>query len=147
MFNNTNYSTICDHSRVQRINSDFIRCLKCGQSMIDQVKISSSKTQQDFVNENKSFDRNFERNFTNVVEEIDEQKAPPLEFYIDQYGTNYAIIDKTIQYDTYPPKYKINLNGKIAVMNSEKINKVLSDIRAIRIDEAQFKTYFNNRKF
>ena len=145
MFNST-FSGLCDHSRVKRLDDNFVRCLKCGQSMISQADVSLNKTGQDFTKENKSFERNFNRNFSNVIEEVDQPGPPPIEFYTDANNLNYMIIDRTLMFSTNPPKFKINFNGDVVVMTNEKINEILQKIKAVRVDAEQFKYMFKNKK-
>lgn len=137
--NSGNYSIICDHKRLNRINKNFVRCLDCGQSMISQQKMLSNKTRQDFTNENKSFVRNFDRNFSNILEETDEQSTKPLyEYYTDRMNTNHIIINKQVQFQSNPPKFEVTVNGSTTYLTNMDIKKMLFDINAIRIDEDQF---------
>ena len=139
------FSEICNHDRITRIDDNFVRCAKCGQSMISKINLTGNKTRQDFTNENKSFRRNFNRNFTNEIEEVDQYSTPPIEYYTDINNLNYVIIDRTPIYKTDPIKYKINFNGDVVVMSTDKINEILQKIRAVRIDAEQFKYMFINK--
>lgn len=134
--NNSNYSVICNHSRLTRIDNNFVRCLECGQSMISQQNISRNKTTQDFANENKSFSRNFDRNFTNILEETDEQSNAPLyEFYTDRRMTNKIVVDKNCRFNSDPPKYEVIVNSFKSYLTNSEIQKLLLDINAIRVDK------------
>lgn len=134
--NNINYSKICNHGRLKRINNDFVRCLECGQSMISQQKMITNKTRQDFTDENKSFVRNFDRNFTNILEEVDEQSSKALyEYYTDHIMANKIIVNKMVQFVSNPPKYEVIVNGMKSYLTNEEIQKILSDINAIRVDK------------
>jgi len=139
---NHNYSRICTHPRLDRINSDFVRCLNCGQSMISQQKMSRNKTRQDFTKENKSFDRNFDRNFTNIIEETDmnhEGSQELFDYYTDRNWANTVVINRTVQFQSNPPKYEVEINGKNTYLTADKIQELLDNIRAVRIDEGQYK--------
>lgn len=139
------YSIICYHNRIERINKDFIRCLDCGQSIVNQENILHNKSKSDFIKENKSFENNFDRNFSNVIEEMDIVKEPlPLEFYTDKYLKNFIIIDRTIRFRAYPPKYNVNINGQEQFLTENKIKEILNTIQAIKIDEKQFRLRFPN---
>jgi hypothetical protein len=142
--NLTDYSKICNHSRLTRLDRNFVRCLDCGQSMISQKKILANKTRQDFTKENKSFGRNFDRNFTNVIEETDQQNVPLLEFYTDKLLANTIIINRANQLQSYPPKYRVDINGDHALLTDEQINKLLSDINAVRINGEQLRMMYKN---
>lgn len=142
----TGFSGLCDHSKTKRLDDDFVRCLKCGQSMISQATQHINKTGQDFTKENKSFERNFNRNFTNIIEEVEQSGPPPIEYYTDMNNFNWMIIDRTLMYNTNPPKFKINFNGDVVVMTNEKIQEILHKIKAVRIDAEQFKYMFKQKK-
>ena len=132
---NVNYSNVCNHSRLERISSTCVRCLDCGQSMISQKQVPSNKSSKDFSNENKSFTKNFDRNFTNVLEEVDIQSTRPLyEYYTDHSQSNYIVINKQVQFFSDPPKYEVSVNGSVTYLTNEQIQKILRDINAIRID-------------
>lgn len=136
---NQNYSKICTHTRLTRLNENFVRCLECGQSMISHQNIYRNKSRQDFTKENSNFVRNFDRNFSNIIEETDFPDKPIYEYYIDKNGANVVIVDKTQTYSNYPIRYKVIMNGETAIMDDTQIKDILNDIRAVRIDEEQFK--------
>lgn len=140
--NSDGYTKLCDHSRLTRLDQNFVRCLNCGQSMINQQTIPKNKTRYDFTKENKSFDRNFDRNFNNIIEEIDKQNEPVYEYYTDRNWANMIKINRTVQYQSFPPKYKINVNGEDAILTDSQVKELLNDVKAIRIDEEQFKMKF-----
>ncbi|AYV85575.1 MAG: hypothetical protein Satyrvirus23_18 [Satyrvirus sp.] len=143
-----NYSLICNHVRLSRIDSNFVRCLDCGQSMISQEHISTNKSQKDFVKENKSFMRNFDRNFTNILEENDNKNDLPLyEFYTDRMFANKVVVDRRIRFQSSPPKYTVFINGKESYLTNNEIQKVLGDINAIRIDENQIRAKSNKHDY
>lgn len=139
---NSSFSGLCDHSRVKRLNENFVRCTKCGQSMISQEDSSLNKSGQDFAKENKSFQRNFDRNFSNVIEEVDQAGPAPIEFYINPNNNHYLIVDKTVLNNSNPPKFKVNCNGDINVATNEKINEISQRMKAVRVDQEQFKYMF-----
>ncbi|XWV26580.1 hypothetical protein QJ857_gp0487 [Tupanvirus soda lake] len=134
---NVSYSKICNHNRLQRINNDFVRCLDCGQSMISQTKMMTNKTRQDFTKENKSFVRNFSRNFSNVLEEVDEQASYPLyEYYADRMMINKIIINRRVQFASDPAKFEVIVNGSKTFLTADEIQKLLMDANAFRVDES-----------
>ena len=134
-----NYSRVCNHPRLSRINNNFVRCLNCGQSMISQQIVPINKSRRDFSTENKSFVRNFDRNFSNVLEEIDtEIKTPMYEYYMDRNWNNIVIINRSVQFHSSPPKFEVEINGQSYYLTDEQIKKILVDINAIKIPEEQF---------
>lgn len=138
-----NYSVICNHSRLKRINDKFVRCLDCGVSMISQNNITSNKSSRDFVKENGSFLRNFDRNFSNVLEEVDEQSSiPTFEYYTDRNFFNLVRINKVVQFYTNPSKYSVTVNNRTEYLTQAQINKILREINAVRIDEYQYNNIY-----
>lgn len=138
---NVNYSKICNHNRLKRINSNFVRCLNCGQSMISQTKMLTNKTRQDFTDENKLFMRNFNRNFSNELEEVDEKSTKPLyEYYTDNMMINKIIINKKVQFSSDPPKFEVIVNGIKIYLSNDEIKKLLTDANVFRIDEELYKS-------
>lgn len=133
---NIDYSGICDHSRLQRINKDFVRCLSCGQSLISQKIPSTNKSSLDFARENKNFTKNFDRNFTNVLEEVDEESSqkPLYEYYTDKMQTNRIIVDKRVQFSSNPPKFEVSVNGDKYYLTNDQIKKMLNDTGSFRVD-------------
>ncbi len=143
---NANYSMICGHSRLQRINNNFVRCQDCGQSMISQTNIPVNKTRQDFTKENKSFIRNFDRNFSNVLEETDNQQTEPLyEYYTDRMMINVIIVDRRVQFNSDPPKFKVKVNDNRIYLTNGDIMKLLAETNVIRVDPDVIKN--RNRRF
>lgn len=132
---NDNYSMICGHNRLQRIDNNFVRCLDCGQSMISQVNIPMNKSRQDFTKENKSFIRNFDRNFSNILEEVDNKQSRPLyEYYTDRNMMNIIIVDRRVKFNSDPPKFEVLVNGNKNYLTNNDILKLLSDTGAFRVD-------------
>lgn len=133
---NINYSKICDHDRLQRIDKNFVRCLNCGQSMISQKTMVANKTSRDFIRENKSFAKNFDRNFSNILEEVDEQSSRPLyEYYTDRMQVNHIIVNRQIKFNSNPPKYEVSVNDDKFYLTNEQIQQMLHDTAAFRVDE------------
>lgn len=139
---NVSYSAICDHPRTIKINGDFDRCLTCGQSFINSTYNKlRNKTSGDFTRENKRFTRNFDRNFTNIIEETDYITEPAhIEYYTDRMQTNLITVNRSDSLPGYPPKYKITVNGEFEYMELEKIRELLARIDAVKIDEIPYKT-------
>lgn len=134
------YSKICTHNRLERISTDFVRCLDCGQSMISQSKMLLNKTRQDFTKENKSFVRNFDRNFSNTLDEVDDQDSMPLyEYYTDRMMINKIIVNRKVQFHSQPAKYEVFVNGSKTYLTNDEIQKLLIDINALRINESFLK--------
>lgn len=139
---NVSYSTICNHPRTVKINGDFDRCLACGQSFINPTYSKlRNKTGQDFAKENKRFVRNFDRNFTNIIEETDYINEPPhIEYYTDRMQTNLVMVNRSDMLPGCPPKYKITVNGDFTYMELEQIRELLAQVDAVKIDEVPYRT-------
>ncbi|AGC01802.1 hypothetical protein H012_gp663 [Acanthamoeba polyphaga moumouvirus] len=134
-----NYSIICNHSRLERIDNNFVRCLSCGQSLISQKTITNNKRVKDFTKENNNFTRNFNRNFSNQLEQLDaNSQIPKYEYYTDKFNANLISINKAIQLLSDPPKYEIDVNGSKNYLTQAQINNILKNINAIRIDYNQY---------
>lgn len=130
------HSSICSHERLTRINDNFVRCLKCGQSLISQKEILRNKSQSDFSKENKLFTINFDRNFSNVLEEIDNENTKPIyEYYTDRMNMNRISINKIPVFNSNPPKYEVVVNGEKNYLTNDIIQKMLIDIKGIKIDK------------
>jgi len=103
--------------------------------MISQANMPTNKTRQDFTKENKSFIRNFDRNFSNVLEEIDDQSIKPLyEYYTDRMMVNVIIIDRQVRFQSNPPKFEVIVNDTKTYLTNDEIQKLLADANAIRVD-------------
>jgi hypothetical protein len=106
---------------------------------VDQKNIISNKTRQEFTVENKGFNKNFYRNFTNTVEQFDKYAMlPRYEYYADRFGHNKIRINRVNHFNSDPPKYEILLDGKKNYLTNDQIKQVLADINAFRITEHQF---------
>lgn len=143
---NLSYATICDHGRLVRLNDHFVRCLTCGQSINNPKQIQTNKTGQDFSRENPSYLRNFNRNFSNIIEETDEPFTQPLyEYYVDRRNLNLIMINKSVQFMSYPPQYEVTINGEKTYLDDTQMRKLLADLHAIRIDASHAKNIMNKK--
>lgn len=135
MFNNS-YSNLCNHRRLQRIDNNFVRCLECGQSMISQKIVASNKTRDDFTRESEFLNRNFNRNFSNEIDQVDEvSNRPVYEYYTDRLGANSIVINKTPVFNSQPLKYEVVINGTKSYLTQSDISKIFFDINAIRVNK------------
>ena len=138
-----NFSMICNHEHLYRMDENFVRCRDCGQSMISQVNISINKNRSDFTKENNSFMKNFDRNFSNIIEEKEDcLKDSIYEYYVDRTLSNFIIIDRKIKFKSDPVKFEVKVNGENNYLTQSLINDLLSSINAVRVD----KDHFNNLK-
>lgn len=134
------YSGICYHDRLKRINKNFVRCLKCGETIINHETIIKNKSSRDFVNENNSFIRNFDRNFSNIIEQVDEENDKPYyEYYIDRNRVNKIIVNRKVQFNSNPATYETIINGKKYYIDDNKIQNILNQINALKVDADMFK--------
>lgn len=133
---NPNYSKICYHSRLSRMDDNFVRCMECGQSMISPKVVLGNKTRKQFTDENKTFNKNNNRNFTNIIEEMDQQsKIPRYEYYTDRNFANIIIINRMAQFSSDPPVYQVIINGEKAYISNDEIKKLLLDTNVFRVDK------------
>jgi hypothetical protein len=140
----SSYSSMCDHYRTVRIDEHFDRCLKCGQSFVNPSYSNvRNKTRHDFTKENKRFTRNFDRNFSNVIEEVDTYiDEPRIEYYTDRTQTNLAKLDRNDILPGDPQKYKIIINGQSAYLELDRIKQLFADAGVFRIDGDQYETLY-----
>lgn len=131
---NIAYSEVCNHERLERIDDNFVRCLQCGLSMVSQKQILSNKNRREFTKENKNFSSNYDRNFTNILGEIDNNK-PIYEYYTDKLNANKIIVNKQIQFFSNPAKYEVMVNDTKHYLTDGEIRKLLKDINAIHIGQ------------
>ena len=135
MYSNNVYAKLCNHSRLKRIDDNFVRCYECGLSMISQKRPDTNKSRLDFSSENKLFLKNFERNFTNTIEQTDHETSdiPIYEYYSDRHGQNKIIINKVPVFNSNPHKYEIFVNDSQYYLTTEHVNKILRDTNSQRI--------------
>ena len=135
IMNKDSFAKICDHRRIKRIDDNYVRCYDCGQSFVNQANTISNKTQHDFVKENNYFLKNFDRNFTNVIEQKDhENKEQPInEYYRDSSGHNRIQINRVPVFNSYPHKYEVYINGSKYYLTSEHIKTILNEYKARRV--------------
>jgi hypothetical protein len=139
-----NFSKICNHNRLKRINDNFVRCLACGESMISQKTMSTNKTRQEFTSENNSFEKNFDRNFNNIIEEQDDlSQMERYEYYTDRIMANKIIVNRAPWPHSHDPIFEVTVNNTKSYLKEDEIKKMLADINAIRVDEYVFKKLKN----
>lgn len=127
---NLPFSKVCYHDRTKRINATAVKCIDCGQTIINKVMRDENKTSKDFVQEksHRNFDRNFSNDFT--TSEPQQQK---LEYYIDLNGVNKIIINVSNPYRTNQPKYNVIVNGETVILTEAEINKLIRDTNVHKI--------------
>lgn len=128
------YSKICNHSRIKRIDDNFVRCYDCGLSIVNQRILKSNKSREDFVDENKSFLKNFDRNFSNVIEENDHEtdNTPIYEYYKDKDGYNKLLLNKVPMFNSYPHKYEVYINDSKYYLTQDHIKKIITNYKMFR---------------
>jgi hypothetical protein len=130
-----NFSKVCYHDRTTRINNEFVKCVECGQKIVNIQKHITNKTRDDFTRENKDFSKVF----SNEIDFDDEdRKYVRVEYYADRNRVNNIIVNRLNKYFSNPPKYDVNINDKKILLNDMQIDKLLRDTSAMRIDEHQF---------
>lgn len=48
-----NYSSLCDHSNLERVDDNFVNCMDCGESFVSQKLVKNNKRSHDFIRENE----------------------------------------------------------------------------------------------
>lgn len=139
MYSNNTYAKLCNHARLKRIDDNFVRCYECGLSMISQKKSNINKSRSDFTNEDKLFLKNFDRNFSNIIEQTDHEtsNAPIYEYYSDRHSRNKIIVNKVPVFNSYPHKYEIFINNSQYYLTTDHINKIIRDTNAERVNSVQ----------
>lgn len=132
------YSTFCPHKRVVRVDNNFMRCNDCGRSFVDQLNAPKIKTMEDFVREDSSFQRNFNRNFNNEIEQTESYGPVPIEYYVDKNFINRIIVKWERIYGSNPAKYTLTLNGNQSSMTDAQIRELIQNTRAIKISKEQY---------
>ena len=121
--------TMCKHRRTMRVDENFVECIECGESWIDKRGLKGNenhnKRPNEFVKENKSFDRNFSRNFDNKFEKPNDWNAK----YMN------AIEEKKILKEKEEPYVFISGDGYMEIMVSkDPLNKVGEPIYPVYIN-------------
>lgn len=132
------YSSFCPHKRIERIDKNFVRCNDCSKSFVDQLSVPSIKKMNDFVREDNSFQKNFNRNFNNEIEETESYGPPPIEYYADKNWINRIVVKWERIYGTNPSKYPVTLNGTNSSMTSEQIKHLIHNTNSIKISKEQY---------
>lgn len=141
---NIHMTTFCDHPRKKRVDKNFVRCLACGDSFVDLLTDPKNKKSDEFIRENSSFGKNFERNFNNVISVDDPYSSKPLyEYYMDRNGTNHVIVNKQRLFNSDPPVYQIYVNNVGSKLNTVEISKILRNLKTLRVSKEMF---INNKK-
>jgi|GEM_PF-6333355 len=148
------FSTICDHQKIKRIDEDFVKCVDCGMSLVDPLIEDKVMKMQDYVKENRSFDRHFNRNFDNNFPSEAEwdsrvgkqntlnpnpltskgifgsnNQSSGLSRYRSSDGTTEVIVDYSLL--GKPARHHVRVNGKWTYASPEEVKKYLMQINAI----------------
>lgn len=143
---NPNYSKICYHSRLIRIDNNFVRCMECGQSIVSPKVVLGNKTRKQFTDENKTFNKNNNRNFTNLIEQMDHQSnIPRYEYYTDKNMANVIIVNRTSQFNSDPPIYEVIINGQKVYISDGEIKKLLTDTNVLRVDKELIESKYGKK--
>lgn len=142
-----NFSSLCSHRRLVRVDKHFDKCLDCEQTIINHMYNNlRNKTRQEFTRENNSFDKNFDKNFSNKVDIYDSEKSENSlssyqsanEYYCDRKFANIIKIDRqTVVYST-PRKYIVYVNGLSTTLLEDQIQELLASTGSVRIDVSQY---------
>lgn len=138
---NNAFGSICVHDRLERIDKNFVRCLRCGESLVSQAQVLPNKTMNEFLAETKAPLKNFDRNFSNNIEQnLNTNNTPLLEYYMDRMKMNRVVVDRRPKFSYDQPKYVVVVNGNSDYLTDDQIYKMLSTTKCFRVDEATFKS-------
>ena len=129
----SNYSEICDHRNVARIDTKFVKCKDCGDSFVSNITTTKNKVAADFTCTSNCGLKNFDRNFSNNVS-TDCKQNPIVNYYADKNGVNLIKLDACNKFGSNPPKYQITLNGESTYLDMSKINEIIKETKAMQID-------------
>jgi len=131
---NLSFSKVCYHDRSRRINQTAVKCLDCGQVVINKLVQDGNKTSKDFVKEHSH--HNFNRNFSNDFVENNTNNSQ-IEYYSDYNQINNISVDRSKAYYTNPPKYNVVINGDTHILSDPEIKKILHDtnVKLIKIEK------------
>lgn len=129
-----NYSKLCNHDHIKRIDKNFIKCLDCGQSIINQSSLPRNKTPIDFVNENKIPQSFSNKIFSHVSYDENRNIIPKYEYYRDRNNLNEIIINWADHLYTRPIKFKTIVNSENNYLTKNEIKQLLFDVRAHRVN-------------
>lgn len=74
-YNRMSYSPLCYHDKLERIDDTYVRCIICGESMVNQQYLQKNKRMEDFPDELFKATRSFDNKFSNIVS--NEYNNPP----------------------------------------------------------------------
>jgi hypothetical protein len=120
-------SSFCDHRNFVRINKNFINCKNCGRSFVSQIDEIGNKTSKDFVRENREFDKKFDRNFTNLVDDTVRHEMSQSYVYADENNNVIKI------YSTGDKEYRVCANNNTYFLTKDRVRKLLLKCNARRI--------------
>jgi hypothetical protein len=140
--------TICRHDRIRRVDENFMECVECNFSYIQQIKTIQNKKASDFIEENGHFDRHFSRNFNNKFDSSSDwndkymrpvheqnkmanQNTPSV--FRSENGSIEVVVDRTVGLNTNPVQYGIRINGELSFATENEIKQLLYKIKAMKI--------------
>lgn len=134
------YSNLCYHDRIERIDDTFVQCLQCGESMVNQSYLPSNKRMSEYKSENDRVIRNFDRNFTNIINTAVPKSPIKNDYYVDRKGMNRVIVDRNRVVQTIPPKYHVVINDNKLLLSEKDIKDVIRRIKGQQVNEQLFKS-------
>lgn len=126
------YDVYCRHPRTRRIDDNFVLCLACGESYVDQTKVQNNKTINDFIRESKHFDRHVTRNRNNNIISHDYPIRQKDTYYMDSMGVNTVVVHNPPDEDSL---YQVTINNKKRMMYYADIAKIIQQIKAFRVSK------------
>jgi hypothetical protein len=144
-FEMNSFAGLCSHSRLKRLDQNFVKCVDCGESQIKPVEPTRDELMQKYMDENRFFDDNFIRNFDNkYVPQKEWEKSHGLHHkettskslsYMGGYHTYSArdgrmeiLVESTMQESSDPkvePQHAVRVDGRWFSMSSRELKNFL----------------------
>jgi hypothetical protein len=146
------FANLCGHNHTKRIDKDFIKCTNCGESFIQTLGFDHDQKMNAYIEENRVFDDQFNRNFDNTFipkqrwekqygSVIRDRPSESMEYlggyvtYSGKDGRTEILVEteSRAQNDPRaPPQHKVRLNGQWTTMSTSELKKYLSRVGAVR---------------
>jgi hypothetical protein len=131
---NQTYNQLCDHKRLKRIDRDYVLCLGCGESFVNQKKPPRNVTASEIVSQNQGSLQHYDKYFTDKIEVKEPvRKKASYYYYSDPTGVNNIKVSTKPNFTGVESFYDIWINGVKETMSVSDINKLLSRINCKRV--------------
>lgn len=136
-------STICYHTQKYRIDDNFVKCKTCGLTIIEQTP-TRNKTMRDFIKEDASFIKNFNRYFTNVV---DYEQPEQIDYYADRVNNVPIVINWAPHWQSGVRKYNVIVDRENVFLTEDQFRELITRLNAVKMDEQQFNLMYMQKNW